>query len=260
MDEVFRWKLLLKALILPPVAPLLLAFVGIALLSRRPRLGRALALAGLALLTALSLPIVAESLVRVVDRTPPIDLARAKDAQAIVILGGGLRRRAPEYGGDTMSRLTLERVRYGALVARATGLPVLVSGGRFAAEDSTEAAVMKKALADEYGITPRWAEDRSQNTHENAQMSAALLRADGVERVILVAHAFDMPRATAEFADAGIVTIPAPTGMPAERRRAAVLDFVPSVFALQASYYALYEIYANLWRRIAPASEPPLVR
>ena len=31
---------------------------------------------------------------------------------------------------DTLATLTLERVRYGARVARLTGLPVLVSGGR----------------------------------------------------------------------------------------------------------------------------------
>ena len=48
---------------------------------------------------------------------------------AIVILGGGVRRHAAEYGGDTLGQLTLERVRYGARVARLTGLPVLVSGG-----------------------------------------------------------------------------------------------------------------------------------
>ena len=53
----------------------------------------------------------------------------AADAEAIVILGGGTRRNAPEYGGDTLGRLTLERVRYGAQVAKLTALPVLVTGG-----------------------------------------------------------------------------------------------------------------------------------
>jgi uncharacterized SAM-binding protein YcdF (DUF218 family) len=89
-------------------------------------------------------------------------------------------------------------------------------------------------------------------------MSAALLRADGIERVILVAHGFDMPRATAEFADAGVVTIPAPTGIPAESRRMALLDFVPNAAALQRSYYALYEIYAGIWRRFLGAESATL--
>ncbi|MEP6678782.1 MAG: YdcF family protein, partial [Betaproteobacteria bacterium] len=116
MDDPLRWKLLIKALILPPTAPLIVALVGLLLLTRRPRTGRALALLGVAMLAALSMPIVAVALVRAVDRSPPFDPARAKEAQAIVILGGGIRRLAPEYGGDTMNRLTLERVRYGARV------------------------------------------------------------------------------------------------------------------------------------------------
>ena len=251
MDDPFNWKQLLKALVLPPLAPLLLAFAGLALMPRHPRRGRALAAAGVALLFVLSMPVVAMLLIRFVDDSPPLDFAQATAAQAIVILGGGTRRDAPEYGGDTLARLTLERVRYGARVARRTGLPVLVSGGKAGPAHASEAAVMKEALESEYGVTVRWAEDRSRTTHENAVMSAALLRAAGVSRVVLVAHGFDMPRATAEFAAAGIATLPAPTGLAGRARDVALLDFVPSVVGLQGSYYALYELYANAVRRIA---------
>jgi len=61
--------------------------------------------------------VVANGLLRLVDDSPPVTLAQARSAQAIVILGGGVRRNAPEYGGDTLGRLTLDRVRYGAMVA-----------------------------------------------------------------------------------------------------------------------------------------------
>jgi uncharacterized SAM-binding protein YcdF (DUF218 family) len=54
-------------------------------------------------------------------RTSPLDLAQVSNAQAIVILGGGVRREAPEYGGATLGGITLERVRYGARLARTTG-------------------------------------------------------------------------------------------------------------------------------------------
>ena len=33
MEDPFRWKILLKALVLPPAAPLLIALVGLALLA-----------------------------------------------------------------------------------------------------------------------------------------------------------------------------------------------------------------------------------
>jgi uncharacterized SAM-binding protein YcdF (DUF218 family) len=96
----------------------------------RPRVGRWLAAAGVSVLFALSVPVVAEFLVGFVDTSGPFDPQAAKSAKAVVILGGGIRHNAPEYGGDTLATLTLERVRYGARVARLTGLPILVSGAR----------------------------------------------------------------------------------------------------------------------------------
>ena len=251
MEDPFRWKALFKALILPPGAALLIALVGLALLNRYPRLGRVLATLGVALLVLVSLPAVAAFLIRFVDDSPPFDPSRARSAQAIVILGGGTRRAAPEYDGDTLNRLTLERVRYGARVARITGLPVMVVGGPPAPSRDAEARVMRAALQDEFGVPVRWIEERSTNTHENALMAAAILRPFGIERVVLVAHGFDMPRATAEFAAAGLQTIPAPTGIPVRDRDVSLLDYVPSADALQWSYYALYELYANAVRRLS---------
>ena len=247
MIDPIAVKALLKAVVLPPGGPLLLAIAGLLLARRHPRAGRSVAAVGVATLFVLSMPIVAALLVRSLDASPPLDLEVAKGAQAVVILGGGTRRGAPEYGGDTLGRLTLERVRYGARVARQTGLPVLVSGGSVSG-DETEAKLMREALANEYGVDVRWVEDRSRTTHENAVESAAILRAAGVRRVVLVAHSFDMPRATSEFASQGIETIAAPTGI-VTLRVDSPLDFLPSVMGIEGSYYALYEMLANAVRR-----------
>ena len=122
MIWLIHLKTLLKNLILPPAGPLLLALLGFVLLKVRPLLARICLIAGLASLWLLSTPIVSDALTGLVELYPPIDLRQAADAQAIVILGGGTRRHAIEYGGDTLGRLTLERVRYGARVARQTGL------------------------------------------------------------------------------------------------------------------------------------------
>jgi len=242
---MFLLRKALTALVLPPTGPLIVAFLGLATLRRWPRVGRTLAWLGVVTLLALSLPVVSNTLVRSLDRTPPLNLAVVGHAGAIVILGGGVRRDAAEYGGDTLSRLSLERVRYGALVARKTHLPVLVSGGQvFGA--TPEAALMKQTLEDEFGVTVKWAEATSRNTHENAIRSAQILRAADIRHVILVAHSFDMPRATAELAAAGLQVTLAPTGIP--RQGFDLRDLVPSVGALQQSYYALYELLANAVR------------
>ena len=239
-----------KALVLPPAGPLLVALGGLLLLKRAPRLGRTLAVVGTVSLLLLSLPIVGWLLTLAFDRAP-FNPAAARDAQAIVIIGGGTRRMAPEYEGDTLARLTLERVRYGARVARSTGLPVLVSGGKLFGATRSEADLMADALENELGVKVRWREDASRNTHENAQLSARMLKGDAVTRVVLVAHAIDMPRASAEFAAAGIDTIPAATGLPS-RGPTVAMDFVPQIGALVASHDALYELLANAVRAVAP--------
>ena len=162
-----------------------------------------------------------------------------------------MRRDAPEYGGDTLGELTLERLRYGTVVARITRLPILLAGGSVYGGEP-EAKVMQASLERDFGMHARWIEDRSRNTHENALRSAEILHANGIERVILVAHDFDMRRARAEFADAGIETIPAPTGNTADAP-AVLFDYLPGIAGLRRSYYAIYEILANLVRWMAPA-------
>jgi len=239
-------KALIKVLVLPPTGLLLTAVLGFGLWARFPRVGRWLAVASVLALLVISVPIVADYLTRFVDTPAPLDLAQAREADAIVIIGGGVRPDAPEYGGETLATLTLERVRYGARVARLTGLPVLVSGGP-GFRGSSEAALMKASLEDEFGVPVRWVEARSRTTHENAVFSSRILRRSGIHRVVLVAHGFDMRRAMAEFADEGIESVGAPTGTRTGTRDT-VFDYLPSISGLLGSYYATYEILANLVR------------
>ena len=242
-----------KALVLPPAGPLIVAIAGLAIASRAPRTGRAIAWLGVVSLLLLCMPIVASALTGLFDQ-PAFDAARARQAGAIVILGGGTRRAAPEYGGDTLGRLTAERVRYGARVARETRLPVLVSGGTPPQGSRSEAEVMRQALEQEYAVGVRWVEDRSRNTRENAQHASRLLRSERIDRIVLVAHAYDLPRATREFNAAGIEVVPAATGLPSHGP-IAPMDFLPSVAALQSSWHALYELLANAVWTPPPAAK-----
>lgn len=241
MSFVAALKATFKALVLPPAGPLLLALVGLAFWCMRPRLARVLVAVGVGALLLFSLPIVSSALRLAASDTRVLDPAAAREAQAIVILSGGLRRDAPEYGGDTLGRLALERTRYGAKVARETGLPVLVTGGAYG-PTRPEAHVMRDVLEREYGVPVRWVEDRARTTRENAQFTAQLLRPLGVERVVLVVHAFDVRRARLEFERAGLSVVPAPTMIP-RLAIVGVADFLPSAEALQSSYYALYELF-----------------
>ena len=244
MTNLFLLKKTLTALVLPPTGPLIIALLGLATLTRWPRTGRLLAWLGLLALLVLSLPLVSDELVRCLDQSPPLNLTQTGNAGAIVIFAGGVRHDAAEYGGDTLGRLSLERVRYGAVVARKTRLPVLVSGGPVFGT-TPEATLMKRVLEEEFGVKVTWVEVESRDTHENATKSAAVLLPAGIRHVILVAHSFDMPRAKAELAAAGLEVTLAPTGIPADTPFDAS-DLLPSVGALQQSHYALYELLANV--------------
>jgi uncharacterized SAM-binding protein YcdF (DUF218 family) len=191
------------------------------------------------------LPIVAASLVTALGGAKSVDLAEARRADAIVILGGGVRRSAVEYGGDTVGRLTLERTRYGAHLARMTGLPMLVTGGSVAEGARPEADLMREVLEDEYRLPVRWTERNARNTLENARNAARMLIADGKRRVVLVTHGFDVRRSKGLFEAQGLMVLMAPTQVPRWDRLEAG-DFLPSAAALATSHYCLYEALAIL--------------
>jgi uncharacterized SAM-binding protein YcdF (DUF218 family) len=243
-------RAILMALYLPPTGPLIVAAAGLLLMARRPRLGRRLAALGVALLFALSMPVVATWLERAwVGDLAPVTPERAARAQAIVIPGSGLRTDAPEYGGDTLGRFTLERVRYGARLARDTGLPVLVSGGRPGTTWS-EAALMRQSLEQEFGVPVRYVEDRSRTTHENAQQSARILEAVGIDRVLVVAQAVDLRRIRAEYAAAGLTVVPAPIDLPGEPELS-LRGLLPGIAGLDGSWRFIYEAPGEAVRVVA---------
>ncbi len=201
-----------EVFLLPPLLPLLLAGAGLLMRRRRKGLGNVALALGLALLVACNLPIVGVALLRTLQTSPALDLAQLPDGpQAIVVLSADMDVGADEYGGQTVGPMTMQRIRYAALLHKATGLPILVSGGKLPSHQESHATSMQRALQNEFGVQVRWLEDRSQTTAENARDSASLLATAGVSRVFLVTHAWHMPRAMAVFARHGLEPLAAPT-------------------------------------------------
>lgn len=253
LSPMFLVKKLLIALILPPTGPLLLAFVGLWLATKTSRRWRntGLCLAGgsLLLLLLLALPATARWLDDLLEKPAAVSPDELNTVQAIVILGAGTYRDAPEYGGDSLAGSTLERVRYGAWLARKTQLPILASGGApFGGR--AEAEVIAEVLRDEFAVPARWTEAASRDTSENANFSAALLRRAGISRIALVSHQNHLVRAVPLFAQHGLLVLPAPTLLDGPRRYE--LDaLLPSAGSLSRSSAALHEhlgiIYNRLW-------------
>lgn len=209
------WKPVFAALLLPPVPFLALVLAAGWLLWRRRGVGwwlMGLSMVGLWLCQCAGF---GQFLSAVALRPPPalspaqIGAIR-RDAQsrrnvAIVVLGGGREASAPEYGGASLTAWSLERLRYGLWLARETGAPVAFSGGLGwgqTSEGLSEAQIAGRIAASEFARPLRWTEDEARDTRENAGRSVALMLRSGVTEVVLVTHAWHMPRATRAFQDA----------------------------------------------------------
>ncbi len=252
----FLLKKIVSSLLLPPALPWLIVITGLLLLKRRPRLGRWLTWGGVTLGVALSLPLLVRPLAAPLEQFPVPDQATLASAQAIVILGGGMTPNAPEYGGATVGYRTLERVRYGAKLARELKLPVLVTGGA-PQQQQAEAALMAATLKQDFGITPRWVEDRSLDTHQNAVFSNTLLTQAGIQRIILVTHAAHMRRAVNEFQTTALEIIPAPTGFftGATENDRQIGHYLPSATSHYVGWFALHEWLGLLAQRLRRADQ-----
>ena len=230
-------------LLVPPINLLLAALAGFVL--RRHRAGRILCGLGLVGLLVLALPLTNQLLFLGIERyaAPP---ASTPPPAAIIILSADVRRVGDTPGMVDVGLLTLERIRTGATLERATGLPVLVTGGILKQGQESLASLMTHSLGSDFDIPVRWQETASRDTWENAANSAAILHEAGIRSVFLVTHAWHMRRALIAFRHFGIEVTPAP--VPFSRTVPLYFgEFVPTVGAWADSYYALHEWIGCAW-------------
>lgn len=210
-------RFILKQLLLPPSLFFLLLLLALGLRNRRPRLALACFSAGFLGILIMSLPVTTEWAAGKLEREPPLERSEwaglASRADVIVVLGAGRQRHDPAWdGADQPTGVAMERMRYAARLAKASGLPLLTSGGLHYGSPPSEASMMADSLRDDFGVPVRWQEGQSRTTWENAQMSAELLRHEGIHRVVLVTQAWHMPRAKWSFEQAGLQVVSAPVG------------------------------------------------
>jgi uncharacterized SAM-binding protein YcdF (DUF218 family) len=251
------WKPFLGALILPPVPLLLLVLWGALRCGKRPIRGGVLLFAGvlglwLSSTTGLG-TLLNRALLAPQSALTSEDIAGLRRSQktVIVVLGGGRRWLAPEYGMATLKGRSIERLRYGIWLSRETGLPLAFSGGvgHGAVDGSSEAESAGRIAEREFGRPLRWLEGHSRDTHENAVKTLALLQPQGIEKVVLVTSADHMPRALLQFQAAaqssGIRVLPAPMDLqPKGHLRAA--DWLPSPDGYELVWVALHEWLGRL--------------
>ncbi|MCG7895576.1 MAG: YdcF family protein [Candidatus Thiodiazotropha taylori] len=240
---------LIGSLILPPSGTLLLALLG--LLLWWSAFGRKLVVFALLLQLLLSLPVTAELLFSHLQKYPPLSRQQLSESQAsaIVVLGAGRYREAPEYASDTASMRHLSRLRYAARIARQTGLPVIPSGGKPDGTGVAEAVIAEQVLKQDFGLSVQHLEKRSKNTWENARYVARLLDGLAIERVILVTDAAHMARALYALQRHGVDAIAAPTNFEYHQSATRPLHerLIPSASAVMNISFGLHELLGRFW-------------
>lgn len=239
---------------LPPGCFVLLGILG--LIFWRRLWGRVLVGAMLALLWLLSTEPVADMLVKPLESQYPayhITNPVAADT-AIVLLGGGTYRKAPEFGGrDSLGQDALMRTLYAAELAKQTGLPVYTSGGKpLHPDEEAEGAVMARWLV-KMGVPAErvHAEMASNNTWENAADIKPMVMRAGIRHIIIVTSAFHMPRSVFCFSQQGMDVTAAPCAYHGKQTGTYnLLDFLPQGSALGVSGIALHEYLGLIWYRL----------
>ena len=239
--------------LLPPGINLIIGLIAFITHRRYKKTSYSLYLVAIVSFVLFSLPVISSKLSTSLQSNNFLTLKQVKafsnlerDDIAIVVLAGGRRSSAPEYGQiDTVSRTTLQRLQYAAWLYRKLEFPILLSGGSVKGEATAESVLMNETMLSAFNIPPKWIETNSKNTAQNAQYSGQILKQSGIKEILLVTNASHMHRAKIQFEKTGLIIIPAPTVFESEGDD--FLDYLPSAKALYESHSALHEKLGRFW-------------
>lgn len=253
-DILLLTSKILSQLLLPPGGLIIAISLG-ALFFKRVW-GKAILVLALLVCWGLSTEPVRDALTQPLEFQYPSfhEQAVDKNKTAIVLLGGGVYEKAPEYHGqDSLHSFAMMRTLYAARLAKQTGLDVYATGGKpLSLQHDAEGDVMKRILI-EQGLNAEhvFAENLANNTWENATLMQAMLHKKGVSKVILVTSAWHMPRSVACFEAQGLTVVAAPTDYLSKMTAYDVRSYLPDAKEFYDSSLALHEylgLFFYAWR------------
>ena len=239
MNELGVFKPLLTKMVLPPGGLLLILGLALILARKHRRWAWSLVATASVLLWIFSCNAAVYGLNRwLLPSYPVVSAPDLRQAQAIVVLGGGVNLYAPEYAEPVMGPFALARLHYGAFLKRQTGLPMLFAGGKgwgaSAEQASSEAEVAAATLRRDTGMQIEWLDTTSRDTKENANKAFEILAPLDKKRILLVTNAWHMARSVKQFERAGFTVIPAPMGF-IQPPQTPLFDYLPSAGGLGAT-------------------------
>lgn len=245
---MFELKKLITAMILPPFNILILWIMALILAKLNfKKLSRISTALGLALLYVLSIPFTAQTLKDSLITEDHLTLNDYKQAQAIVLLGGGLRDSKELYAPLASTAIQLERLRYTAYLQKETGLPLLITGA--SPTGAIEAKVSAEELQNFFNVPTTWIEPQALTTKENAFYTKQMLEKENISKIILVTNEWHMKRAKLLFQQQGFDVLPASVGegITPDEYGLNMMHFVPQGGALAKNMQLLKE-WIGYWK------------
>jgi len=244
----FKLTKIAEWLILPPSGLLILMAMGFLVVGKKRILGMLCIASGFFLLYGMCIDPVSNALIQPLESmyAPLVDTKNI-DAQAIVVLSGGVRD--PKVPGlfAEPDDYSLERLVYGVALYRKLRIPLLLVGGSGdpGRPELLEAEAMART-ATSIGVPSKdiIIESSPRNTLEGAKAVKRLLKKSSI---ILVTSAAHMKRSVAMFKKQGFDIVPAPTGYRTDRRPLTGYSFIPRVENLASSSLALSEYLSYRW-------------
>lgn len=245
---MFELVKLVTAMLLPPfnvVILWLLAFILFYL--NRKFFASFLAILGIIILYIFSIPYTSQKLGDSLVEANITTIEQYKTAQAIVVLGGGLRDSQELFGKLATTGIPLERMRYAAYLHKETGLPILVTGS--SPNGTSEAKVMADEFEIFFNINTKWLENKAKTTKENAIFSREILEKENIQKIILVTNQWHMKRAEMLFKQQGFDVLPASVGSgdTPEHYKLNFMHFIPQAGAMNSNMLALKE-WLGYWK------------
>ncbi|HDR1201282.1 TPA: YdcF family protein [Pasteurella multocida] len=245
---MFGLTKIITVVILPPFNVLILWLLSLLFsVLHYKKLSRLCALLGLTILYIFSLPYTSHKIEDSLVIEDKLSLADYQQAQAIVLLGGGLRDSKELYDKLTVSAIPLERVRYAAYLQKQTQLPLLITGS--SPKGISEAQIMANELNTFFSVPTTWVEGKARTTKENALFSREILEKEGIKRVIVVTNQWHMQRAKLLFEQQGFEVLPTSVGhgISPQSYGLNVMYFIPQAGALNKNMLLLKE-WLGYWK------------
>ena len=239
----------ITAIVFSPTLLLLGIALGLWLSSKKPKLGKSLAVFSTALLWIFSTSAfnvwLSHNLLTQYKPATAQEL-KARGVQAIVVLGGGVETGQPD-GIQQLQATALDRLRHGIELSRKTGIPVMVTGGKgwgAKASSENEAEISRRVARDVFQFEIKWTESESRDTQENASNGKQLLNKQGISKIALVTHSWHMPRSLKAFQKVGFEVTPAPMGFVADKK-IDLLSLLPNGGSLSSNTAIFKELVAQ---------------